>query len=46
MIIRKKYHVVYMKEGENIADFLNITEAHKALMELRIRVFIKVCATW
>lgn len=33
MIIRKKYHVVYMKEGENIADFLNITEAHKAWME-------------
>lgn len=33
MIIRKKYHVVYMKEGEIIADFLNITEAHKALME-------------
>lgn len=33
MIIRKKYHVVYMKEGENIADFLNITEVHKALME-------------
>lgn len=33
MIIRKKYRVVYMKEGENIADFLNITEAHKALME-------------
>ena len=33
MIVRKRYHVVYMKEGENIADFLNITEAHKALME-------------
>ena len=33
MIVRKKYYVVYMKEGENIADFLNITEAHKALME-------------
>lgn len=33
MIIRKKYYVAYMKEGENIADFLNITEAHKALME-------------
>lgn len=30
---RKKYFVVYMKEGENIADFLNIIEAHKALME-------------
>ena len=33
MKVRKKYYVVYMKEGENIADFLNITEAHKALME-------------
>lgn len=33
MIVHKKYYVVYMKEGENIADFLNITEAHKALME-------------
>lgn len=33
MIVRKKYYVVYMKEGENIADFLNITEAHKALMK-------------
>ena len=33
MIVRKKYYVVYMKEGENIADFLNITEAHKALMD-------------
>ena len=33
MIVRKEYYVVYMKEGENIADFLNITEAHKALME-------------
>lgn len=30
---RKKYYVVYIKEGENIADFLNIIEAHKALME-------------
>lgn len=30
---RKKYYVVYIKEGENIADFLNIIEAHQALME-------------
>lgn len=30
---RKKYYVVYIKEGENIADFLNIVEAHQALME-------------
>ncbi len=32
-VVRKKYYVVYLKEGENIADFLNIIEAHKALME-------------
>lgn len=32
-VLRKKYYVVYIKEGENIADFLNIIEAHKALME-------------
>lgn len=30
---RKKYYVVYIKEGENIADFLNVIEAHQALME-------------
>ncbi len=33
VVLRKKSYVVYMKEGENIADFLNIIEAHKALME-------------
>lgn len=32
-VLRKKYYVVYIKEGENIADFLNVIEAHKALME-------------
>ena len=32
-VLRKKYYVVYMKEGEHIADFLNVIEAHKALME-------------
>ena len=30
---RKKHYVVYMKDSENIADFLNVIEAHKALME-------------
>jgi DNA-binding protein WhiA len=30
---RKKYYVVYIKEGENIADFLHVIEAHQALME-------------
>lgn len=33
IIMRKKYHVVYLKEGEQIVDFLNITGAHVALME-------------
>ena len=32
-VIRKKYYVVYVKEGSCIADFLNVIEAHVALME-------------
>ena len=31
---RKNYHVVYVKEGADIVDVLNIMEAHKSLMEL------------
>ncbi len=34
IIIRKGSYVTYLKEGENIVDFLNIIGAHKALMEL------------
>ena len=34
IVIRKKYFVVYLKEGANIVDFLNICEAHVALMDL------------
>lgn len=34
IVLRKKYHVVYIKEGEGIVDLLNIMEAHKALMDL------------
>lgn len=34
IVRRKKYHVVYMKEGACIVDFLNIIGAHVALMEL------------
>jgi len=34
VIQRKKYHVVYLKEGRQIVDLLNIMEAHLALMEL------------
>ena len=34
MVQRKKYHVVYLKEGDGIVNVLNVMEAHKALMEL------------
>ena len=34
IVLRKKYYVVYIKEGEGIVDLLNIMEAHKALMDL------------
>ncbi len=34
IIKRKGYYVVYLKEGENIIDFLNIIGAHTALLEL------------
>lgn len=33
IVLRKKYHVVYLKEGSGIADLLNIMEAHVSLME-------------
>ena len=32
-ILRKNYQVVYVKEGEQVAELLNIMEAHRALME-------------
>lgn len=34
IVVRKKNHVVYLKEGAQIADALNVMEAHVALMEL------------
>lgn len=34
IVIRKKYHVVYLKEGAAIVDLLNVMEAHIALMNL------------
>lgn len=33
IVQRKKYFVVYLKEGSNIVDFLNVCEAHVSLME-------------
>lgn len=34
IVLRKKYHVVYLKEGAAIVDLLNVCEAHCALMNL------------
>lgn len=34
IILRKKYHVLYIKEGSLIVDILNVMEAHTALMKL------------
>lgn len=34
IVKRKKYYVVYVKEGSQIVDLLNIMEAHVALMNL------------
>ena len=34
VVLRKKYYVVYLKEGEQIVDMLNIMEAYKSLMNL------------
>ncbi|NLW03271.1 MAG: DNA-binding protein WhiA [Clostridiaceae bacterium] len=33
-IQRKGYYLAYLKEGQEIVDFLNVTGAHKALMNL------------
>ena len=34
MMLRKKHHVVYIKEGEAISDLFNLMGAHMSLMEL------------
>lgn len=34
IVLRKKSYVVYLKEGSQIVDILNVMEAHIALMEL------------
>ncbi len=33
IVVRKKYHVVYIKEGDQISDILNVMEAPVAMME-------------
>ena len=43
IVERKKYQVVYIKEGSQIVDFLNVVEAHVALMEFEnIRILKEV----
>lgn len=43
VIDRKNHYVVYLKEGSQIVDLLNIMEAHMALMELEnIRILKEV----
>lgn len=41
IIERKRHFVVYMKEGAAIVDFLNICEAHVALMEMENERILK-----
>ena len=41
IIRRKKYFVVYLKEGSNIVDFLNICEAHVSLMQFENERIVK-----
>lgn len=43
IVQRKKYYVVYLKEGEQIVDLLNIMMAHRALMNLEnVRILKEV----
>lgn len=41
IVFRKKYYVVYIKEGSGIVDLLNVMEAHIALMNLENLRIIK-----
>jgi DNA-binding protein WhiA len=41
IIVRKRYYVLYLKEGTNIVDLLNIMGAHVALMKLENLRIIK-----
>lgn len=34
IVLRKKYYVLYVKEGAQIVDLLNVMEAHQSLMKL------------
>ena len=43
IVDRKKYHVLYVKEGSMIVDTLNVMEAHQALMDFEnVRILKEV----
>lgn len=46
MVSRKKHYVVYVKEGSQLVDLLNVMEAHGALMELEnVRIIREISGT-
>ena len=46
IVVRKRRYVVYLKEGDQISDFLKVTEAHRALLEFEnIRVLREISNT-
>lgn len=43
IVVRKRYYVVYLKEGSQIVDLLNVMEAHHSLMEFEnIRILKEI----
>lgn len=40
-IVRKNYHVIYVKDGSQVAELLNIMEAHIALMKFENARIVK-----
>ncbi len=40
-VLRKKYYVIYLKDGEQISDFLNVISAHMAMMEFENARIVK-----
>lgn len=41
IVMRKKYYVVYLKDGGQIIDMLNIMEAHQSLMDMENTRIVK-----
>lgn len=43
IVKRKKYYVVYLKEGSMIVDILNVMEAYVGLMDMENVRILKIC---